>query len=338
MELHPEVPMKLLRTFALSLAAMVAVSATTAFAQPPSLHRGVNVLGYDPIWTDPARGRFKQGYFKAIRDAGFDFIRVNLQAFRHMKPTGEIDDAWLKRLDWVVSNGTAAGLSVIIDEHDFNACSNDPDTCRIVLGNFWKQVAPRYRTAPPSLMFELLNEPHDKLDADHWNALLVDMLAIVRRSNPVRTVVIGPTQWNSLDKLPTLKLPEGDRNILVTFHYYEPFQFTHQGASWTNMTAVHGIIWGSDADRARLAADFAKVAAWSKQAGRPVLLGEFGAYDKSGTPIELRAAYTQAVAREAEKNGFAWAYWQFDSDFVVYDVGKDQWVKPILDALIPPAR
>jgi endoglucanase len=328
----------LLRTFALFLAAMACVSANPASARPPELRRGVNVLGYDPIWTDPAKGRFKQSYFREIRAGGFDFVRVNLQAFRHMKPTGELEDAWLKRLDWVVANASAAGLSVIIDEHDFDACSKDPGVCRIALGNFWKQVAPRYRNAPPSVMFELLNEPHDKLDAAGWNALFVDMLAIVRRTSPTRTVVIGPTQWNSLDKLETLKLPESDRNILVTFHYYEPFQFTHQGASWTDMVKVHGISWGSDADRTRLAGDFAKVAAWSKATGRPVLLGEFGAYDKSGTPAELRAAYTAAVAREAERNGFPWAYWQFDSDFIVYDVTKDQWVKPILDALIPPAR
>ncbi|HEX5183519.1 MAG TPA: glycoside hydrolase family 5 protein [Allosphingosinicella sp.] len=330
--------MKLLRLFSLVLAALVGVSANAALAQPPSLHRGVNVLGYDPIWIDPSRARFKQAYFKTIRDAGFDFIRVNLQAFRHMKQSGELEDGWLKRLDWVVDNATAAGLSVIIDEHDFNLCSNNVETCRIALGNFWKQVAPRYRNAPPSVLFELLNEPHAKLDAGQWNALLADMLAIVRRTNPTRAVVIGPTQWNSIDQLPTLRLPENDRNILVTFHYYEPFRFTHQGASWTNMTAVHGITWGSEADRARLASDFAKVAAWSKRTGRPVLLGEFGAYDKSGTPIELRAAYTQAVAREAEKDGFPWAYWQFDSDFVAFDVTKDEWVKPILDALIPPAR
>lgn len=330
--------MKLLRSIAFALGAALSVSANAAAPQAPALHRGVNVLGYDPIWTDPTKARFKQTYFRTIRAGGFDFLRVNLQAFRHMKPSGELDDAWLKRLDWVVSNATAAGLSVILDEHDFEPCSKDPDMCQIALGNFWKQVAPRYRNAPPSVMFELLNEPHDKLDADRWNQLLVDMLAIVRRSNPTRTVVIGPTQWNSLDKLPTLKLPDNDRNILVTFHYYEPFRFTHQGASWAGQKDVHGVTWGSDADRARLAGDFAKVSAWSKASGRPVLLGEFGAYDKSGTPVELRAAYVNAVAREAERDGLPWAYWQFDSDFIVYDVTKDQWVKPILDALVPAGR
>jgi endoglucanase len=273
-----------------------------------------------------------------IRGAGFDFIRLNLQAFRHMQGSGALDPTWLKRLDWVVDNATAAGLSVIVDEHDFNACSDDPAICRIALGNFWKQVAPRLRNAPSSVSFELLNEPHGKLDAGAWNDLLAQMLAIVRASNPTRTVVIGPTGWNSLNELATLRLPEGDRNILVTFHYYEPFRFTHQGASWTDMKGVSGVTWGSDSDRARLATDFAKVADWSRKTGRPVLLGEFGAYDKSGTPIALRAAYSGAVAREAEKDGFPWSYWQFDSDFILYDVAREQWVQPIKDALIPPVH
>src|SRR3954462_12253787 len=101
--------MKLLRLVAFCLAALLGAGTTAAAAAPPALHRGVNVLGYDPIWTDPARGRFKQSYFREIRAGGFDFIRVNLQAFRHMKPSGALDPAWLKRLDWVVSNAAAAG-------------------------------------------------------------------------------------------------------------------------------------------------------------------------------------------------------------------------------------
>jgi endoglucanase len=331
--------MKLLRLIVATLALLLAIAPANAAPANPqaavALRRGMNVLGYDPIWQDASKGRFREKHFRAIRDGGFDFIRVNLQAFRHMKPSGELDKAWLERLDWIVENATRVGLAVILDEHDFNLCSEDPATCRIGLGNFWKQVAPRYRNAPSSVMFELLNEPHAKLDAAAWNSLLVDMLAIVRRTNPTRIVVIGPTGWNNMNALPSLVLPADDRNILVTFHYYEPFRFTHQGASWTDMVKVKGIGWGSDEDRARLAADFARVADWSRQSGRPVLLGEFGAYDKGGSPIALRTAYTSAVAREAEKNGFSWAYWQFDSDFLAWDMARDQWVEPIRGALIP---
>jgi endoglucanase len=50
--------------------------------------------------------------------------------------------------------------------------------------------------------------------------------------------------------------------------------------------------------------------------------------------MDSRARYTAYVARTAEKLGFSWAYWQFDSDFIVYNIDKEQWVTPILNALI----
>lgn len=148
--------------------------------------------------------------------------------------------------------------------------------------------------------------------------------------------MIGPTDWNHVSKLPTLDLPEDDRRIIATFHYYEPFRFTHQGAGWVEeMKEVSGIGWGSEADRQRLRADFEKAAEWARANRRPVLLGEFGAYDRGGIPPEMRVAYTEAVAREAERNGFAWAAWQFDSDFLVWDMERDGWMEPIHRALVP---
>jgi endoglucanase len=43
------------------------------------------------------------------------------------------------------------------------------------------------------------------------------------------------------------------------------------------------------------------------------------------------------VARTAESFGWAWTYWQFDSDFIVWNMEKNSWVAPIHDALIPVA-
>ena len=306
----------------------------TAAAQP-QFRRGVNVIGYDPIWSDPAKARFQKRHFAEIRKGGFDFVRVNLFAFKHMDTANRIDPKWLERLDWVVREATQAGLGVILDEHDFTACAKDVPACRVKLPAFWRQVAPRYRGAPRSVAFELLNEPHGALDAETWNAFYPELLAIVRETNPTRTVVVGPTQWNNFSQLPTLRLPEDDRNLLVTFHYYDPFRFTHQGASWTDLQELSGVTWGSKEDRAQLSADFARVAEWGRANERPILLGEFGAYDRGGAPTEMRAAYTAAVAREAERNGFGWAYWQFDSDFIVWDMKANAWVRPIKDALIP---
>lgn len=299
------------------------------------LKRGVNIIGYDPLWTDPAKARFKPRHFTIIKRGGFDFVRVVLQAFRHMDARNRLDPRWLATLDGVVRDATAAGLGVILDEHDFNACSKDPDACEPRLIAFWQQIGERYRTAPDTLLFELLNEPHAPLDGPRWNAMLTRLIPVVRATNPHRTLVIGPTQWNNLEQLPALVLPKDDRNILVTFHSYEPFRFTHQGAPWTpEMVGVKNVPFTA-ADEARIKADYDTVGAWSKANDRPVLMGEFGAYDKSGTPMAARARYTATVRREAEAHGFPWAYWQFDSDFILYDIDRDRWVEPIRKALVP---
>jgi endoglucanase len=330
------VSLALLTLAAACAAAPERPASAAAAPQAATFRRGVNVLGYDPFWDAGARGRFQPRHLTEIKRAGFDFVRVNLQAFRHMDAENRLEPQWLAKLDGVVRDAGRAGLGVILDEHDSDACSKDVPMCRHKLPAFWRQIAPRYRHAPRSVAFELLNEPHANLDAETWNAFIPELLAVVRATNPTRTVVIGPTSWNSLAQLPNLHLPENDRNILVTFHFYEPFRFTHQGASWTDLKALRGVTWGSAADYAALRGDFEKVAAWARVNRRPILLGEFGAYDGSGTPIEMRAAYTAAAAREAERQGFGWAYWQFDSDFIVWDMRRDGWVTQIRDALLPP--
>ena len=296
--------------------------------------RGVNILGYDPFWEKPEKARFKQKHFAEIRKAGFDFVRVNLFVFKHMDAHDRIDPEWLERLDWVVGNATKAGLGVILDEHDFGACSHDAATCKIKLPAVWRQLSQRYSAQPATVAFELLNEPHGRLDAKAWNSMIPGLLSIVRAQNPTRTVIIGPTHWYSLNDLEGLKLPANDRHITVTFHYYGPFRFTHQGASWTKLKNVHGVTWGSTADREALRHNLDYVLAWARAERRPILLGEFGAYDKGGIPIGMRANYLSSVACEAERHGFGWAYWQFDGNFIVWDMKRDMWVGPIKDALV----
>jgi endoglucanase len=326
--------------FAASMAPTVAqaekVSSNALQQTDRPFKRGVNVLGYDPYWTQGGQRRFEWRHFGEIRKAGFDFVRVNLQAFKHMDAQNRLEPQWLAKLDDVVREAHKAGLGVILDEHDFDVCSQDVDACRTRLSAFWQQVAPRYASAPRSVAFELLNEPHDKLNGEVWNRLMAQLLTVVRASNPTRIVVVGPSHWNSLNDLPLLKLPN-DPNLLVTFHYYEPFHFTHQGATWAGeeVKKLHGISWGSDSDRATLRVDFDKVAAWSAANKRPILLGEFGAYDKSGTPLNLRVAYIDAARKQAEEHGFGWAYWQFEGDFVVWDMPNQRWIEPIRRALIP---
>jgi endoglucanase len=180
----------------------------------------------------------------------------------------------------------------------------------------------------------VLNEPCQKLTPELWNEYFAEALSIIRKTNPTRTVIVGPGQWNQIDRLADLKLPEADRNLIVTIHFYEPFAFTHQGASWTDRKDKLGFDWnGSTEELAALNRAFEKADAWAKANKRPLFLGEFGAYDRG--PLDSRIRWTSAVARAAEARGWSWAYWQFDSDFIVYDVKREAWVEPILKALIP---
>ena len=153
--------MRLVRII-LFLATLLAVGAAPASAAQPALalhasdqpfRCGVNVLGYDPYWTNMSKRRFEWRHFAEIRKAGFDHVRVNLQAFRHMDDQNRLDSVWLAKLDDVVREAEKAGLGVILDEHDFNPCSEDLALCRAKLPAFWRQIAPRYAKAPRNVAF-----------------------------------------------------------------------------------------------------------------------------------------------------------------------------------------
>ena len=169
-----------------------------------------------------------------------------------------------------------------------------------------------------------------------WNTLLGDCLAIIRETNPRRRVVAAIL---NTDEMPVdeLALPADDRNLIVTFHYYAPLQFTHQGAPWSRLFSRIGpLSWGTAEDEAKAAADFDKVRAWSERERRPIYVGEFGVYERA--PAESRAKYLSFVARRAESFGWAWAYWQFDHDFAAFDGARQRWNRDILRAIIPSAR
>jgi endoglucanase len=306
------------------------------FEQVKRLGRGVNILGYDPIWDNHAEGRFKERHFKLIHDAGFQSVRINLHALQRMDAGNgyKLEDAWLSTLDWAVKNALSNDLLVILDLHNYNDVAKDPEGFKPRILAFWKQIAERFKGAPDTVLFEILNEPNGKLTPQLWGEFWSEALPIIRVTNPTRTVVIGPPFWNGIAHLDKLALPEEDRNIIVTVHYYEPFPFTHQSAPWSKETVhLSGVSWGTEAEKKRVEDDFGRVQKWSLEHCRPILLGEFGAYDKG--PLESRVRYTAHVARTAESLGWAWTYWQFDSDFIVYDIDRDLWVEPILGALIP---
>ena len=99
------------------------------------------------------------------------------------------------------------------------------------------------------------------------------------------------------------------------------------------MKKLTGVKWeGTDAELKPLRKSFDDVAEWAKKNNRPLLLGEFGAYEKAD--LTSRAKWTAAVVREAEARGISWAYWEFCSGFGAYDPKADAWREPLRAALI----
>jgi len=313
-------------------------AATSAFPsardQLAVMHRGINIMDGDPVWDHSASAWFGTEKFALVHDAGFDTVRINLHSFPHLDGSGTLDAAWLSTLDRYVHAGLAEGLTVILDIHDDLVCDQDLTACKRKLPQVWSQIASRYKSEPGKLLFEPLNEPHGAVTAALWNGLLRDTLRAIRASNPARNVVIGPAGYNSVEQLPTLDLPARDAHIIVTVHYYWPTRFTHQGVPWLpDYQYLSGVTFGSDEQKAKIGQDFDQVAAWGRAHNRPIFLGEFGAYEKGD--MGSRVKYLSTVSRIAEAHGFAWALWEFETDFAAYDMKREQWNVPLLRALMP---
>ena len=302
------------------------------------LGRGVNLGNaleapdYEGEWGMYIEDRF----FRLIADAGFDSVRLPVRWDTRAALTSPwtIDPVFFDRVDHLIDLATDAGLAIIIDFHHFEDLYADPagNTDRFLA--IWDQIARHYAAAPKDVFFELQNEPHDALTTTVWNDLLARTLAVVRASNPDRMVIVGPGMWNSAWELENLELPD-DRALIATFHMYEPFQFTHQGADWVGGSdAWLGTTWASrpgDITPIEQVMDLAS--AWSAETGVPILMGEFGSYEKAD--MDSRIAWTRYVRQEAERRGFAWSYWEFGAGFGVYDRDADVWRTGLLEALVP---
>jgi endoglucanase len=307
-----------------------------AFAYNRLLAGGVN---FGNSLESPQEGewgfKLEEGFFEAVRRAGFQSVRIPIRWSAHAateSPYG-IDESFFKRIDWAIEQSISRGLVVVINMHHYEEIFQHPDEHRTRFLALWQQIAERYQKASDHVFFELLNEPHDKLDAQRWNRLAGEGLAVVRKTNPRRIVIIGPVQWNSIAELPNLELPD-DRWLIATVHYYSPFEFTHQGAEWMPESKPWiGKRWtGSDAERQAVERDFDAAAEWGKKHNRPIYLGEFGAYGKADT--ESRVRWTRYVRQSAEARGFSWAYWEFGAGFGIYDRDAKKWREPLLAALV----
>lgn len=277
-------------------------------------------------------------FFQLIQEAGFTAVRLPVRWSAHALEAEPytIDPEFFKRVDWAVAQALANNLAIVVNMHHYEAIALDPTGHQARFVALWKQIAEHYQAYPNALLFEPMNEPNGQMTAKRWNDLIAATLPVIRATNPTRNVVMGSADWNNLQALDELKLPANDQHLIVTFHYYKPFQFTHQGAEWVQGSAGWlGTEWtASNAQKQLVQFDFKIVAQWAEDNQRPIFLGEFGAYSKADP--DSRAHWTDFVAREAEAQGFSWGYWEFCSGFGVYDLATGQWNEALKQALLQP--
>ncbi|MGV3555615.1 MAG: glycoside hydrolase family 5 protein [Croceibacterium sp.] len=273
--------------------------------------------------------------FARISAAGFDTVRIPV---RWQNKSAEaaphaLDPAWLARVSEVVDQALAADLNVILNSHHFNAVHEDPQQGAPWLAAVWRQIAERFADRPiQRLWFEIENEPHDKLNNANLMAALSPALAAIRETNPDRPVVIGGENWSGIDSLATLELPD-DPHVYPTFHYYEPFDFTHQGARWAgDPPPALGRIYGTLADEQRLARDVAKVRAYVERTGRVPFMGETGAYD-AHISLDQRIAYHRAVREAFAPTGIGQCVWAYTNTFPFFDQEAGRWHPGLRGAL-----
>ncbi|TVR75075.1 MAG: glycoside hydrolase family 5 protein [Marinilabiliales bacterium] len=308
----------------------------TAFEINQRLGRGINIgntfeAPSENAWSNP----WNPEYVQIISGLGFDHIRVPVRwEPRSMEtPPYTIDPDFLKRIKGVIDKALEHGLHVIINMHHHDNVLKDPSGQKERFLAQWEQIAGYFSDYPDSLLFEVFNEPHGDFTARMWNEFFAEALSVIRVTNPGRTVLVGTAEWGGLGGLRHLEIPD-DPNLILTIHYYNPFRFTHQGASWSSgADAWVGTTWDdTDEERQAVKDDFKFALDYSKKHNIPIHIGEFGAY--SAADMDSRVRWTTWVTRYFEQMGFSWAYWEFSAGFGIYDRQSRQLRQGLVDALL----
>ena len=199
----------------------------------PAFGRGINLGNALDAPREGAWGVvLKEEYFEAIRAAGFDSVRIPVRWSNHAERPAALPRSvrsFFDRVDWAVRQALGRRLAAVLDNHHDDELMANPDRERARFLALWRQIGQHYRNFPAALAFELLNEPRDKLTAEKWNRLLAEAIGVVRETIPPARSSSG--RWLERHRrVQSLELPESDRHLVVTVHYYSPFHFTHQGA------------------------------------------------------------------------------------------------------------
>ena len=341
---------------------------TAAYRAAKMFMRGANLGDY----LESSPRSFGRGVtvsadeFTQMKREGFDHVRVPVGWHHYAGPAPDykLSPEIFSRVDFVVTNASKNKLAVMINIHHFNELDQNPTNATDEFLTIWKQIAAHYKKFPKQLAFELDNEPHQNATTALMNPIYAQAIAEIRQTNPKRTIFVEPGGWGSINELKNLVLPPDD-NVIVSVHCYDPFFFTHQGATWTSgQTPVTGIIFPgppatplvpdkslkltpsmtnwiehyntlsteeNPSSPIAFEGKFKFLRAWSDYYGRPIHLGEFGAYTKADE--QSRANFYSAFRRALVEQKIGWAIWDWSAGFRYWDKENNQPMPGMREAL-----
>lgn len=327
--------------------------------------RGVNITGW--FQANSAKEihflTYTKTDFEQIKSLGCDVVRlpINLHFMTSGAPDYLLDPIFLGYLDKVVKWCEELSLHLIIDNHTFDVDSNTDPNIGQVLEKVWPQLAFHYINASDHIYFEVLNEPHGISDVK-WNSIQQQVVVSIRKVNTKHTIIVGPTGWNSYNNLNAMPF-YADNNLIYTFHFYDPFLFTHQGASWSDLGPVQGIpfpytenkmphfpdelkgTWIEDnynnyknegnMQQVRKLIDIA--VDFAQQRNVPIYCGEFGVYDLYSNPND-RVSWYQQVRQYLDEKNISWTIWDYHGGFGLFNKGGNNLFEndlniPLVEAL-----
>jgi endoglucanase len=344
----PKLPTSLSRLsqYPLSKSGPAPGASAEAKALAASLGRGVN---FGNMLEAPREGdwglRFEDAFIDVVSQPGFaNSVRLPVRWSNHAGTGADatIDPRFFDRVDGVVKGLLARGLTVVLDMHhyrqlegrplDRNEVAVAPDVVEQRFYAMWRQIAAHYASYTPRLLFEPYNEPNGAMNAT-WNDQLSRVVRVIRKSNPRRVLIVGPTHWNNADSLAQLVLPP-DANLILTVHQYEPFEFTHQGAEWVEPRRPTGVDC-CDANQERtITAKLDVAQREARRMGYPVYVGEFGAFSKA--PQAARVRFLRFMREQMAERQMTWSYWELAAGFGVYDPMAKALRADMFDALFGP--
>jgi endoglucanase len=337
----------------LILAASQAIFAqSVAFERAAALRHGINLSGWFASSSDLSAQHFESYTnatdLRAIHEMGFDFVRIGIAPDlfeRHGEIAAPHPDA-LVQLDRAVQEALDNHLEVMLcvfpdDEYKHNLSTERGvddfvQLWRILAGHFAAEDHDR-------IFYELMNEPEVE-DPYRWIGIQARVVESIRQIDTNHTIVATAAHYSSLGDLLQLE-PVRDANVIYNFHFYEPYQFTHQGASWGaddwiyyksipypataadlagQMKNVPGdlarynlYLYGADGwNREAIAGRIAFAAAWARERNVPLICNEFGVYRDTADRTS-RARWIDDVRSALEANHIGWAMWDYRGNFGV---------------------